>query len=235
MTADILSKTIAPLSSLLGKDQKKNQRNSANPFLTDEPVEHWELKASDALREDILSSYITVSESELARIFRDEKDEDNPFSESAGNHTKTLLQEAATDPLLLSGPREPDEEAANTAPAGAKSLGVFSDSRIYSAMIRHELKRHNVIIDHFHHPASFQPHRFDSFDGIDAWMVFLSDAYEGSFLEQFLERYSDRPTLFLFERSQRHRTSRNIEQFLTDNGLTRKPGDIISLRQKPSK
>lgn len=220
MTADILAKTISPLSSILGKDQKEHQRTTSNPFLTEEQVEEWELGAKDALREDILSSYIPVSDEELARIFNKPDAKDHGLSESVETESMPLMREAVEVPTLESRVQEPNTRIGSDAPATEKSLGIFSDSRIYSAMIKHELKRHDVTIKHFHHPASFRPERFDFFDGIDAWMVFLSDDYDGPFLEEFLERYDDKPTLFLFEGSQRWRTSRNIDQFLVENGLT---------------
>ena len=37
----------------------------------------------------------------------------------------------------------------------AKGVGIFSDSRMYSAMIQSELKGHNVNIRHFNHPKTF--------------------------------------------------------------------------------
>ena len=220
MTADILSKTISPLSGLLGKDQKQHRRNSSQPFISERQVEDWELKASDALREEILSSHIPVSDRELDRIFNKYHGRDDSLSDVVETETLPLAREAAEIPVLQTGPEEQNTEIPSVAPAREKSLGIFSDSRIYSAMIKHELERHDVTIKHFHHPASFRPERFELFDSIDAWMVFLSDAYEGPFLEQFLERYDNKPTLFLFEKSQRLRTSRNIDQFLTENRLT---------------
>lgn len=220
MTADILSKTISPLSSLLGKDQKQQRQSASNPFLTEEQVEEWELGAKDALREEILSSYIPVSDEELARIFNKEHGKEDSLSQSVETETVPLVREAAEIPTLEARVQEPNTDAGSDAAATEKTLGIFSDSRIYSAMIKHELKRHDVTIKHFHHPASFRPERFDFFDGIDAWMVFLSDDYDGPFLEEFLDRYDDKPTLFLFEGSQRWRTSRNIDQFLVENGLT---------------
>ena len=220
MTADILTKTISPLSGLLGKDQKQNRQNASNPFLTEEQVEEWELGAKDALREDILSSYIPVSDQELARIFNKYDGREDSLSQSVETETMPLLREAEEVPTLQARVQEPDTEVGSDAPAKEKTLGIFSDSRIYSAMIKHELKRHDVTIKHFHHPASFKPERFGLFDSIDAWMVFLSDDYEGDFLDGFLERYEDKPTLFLVEKSQRRRTSRNIDQFLAENGLT---------------
>jgi|GEM_PF-588555 hypothetical protein len=220
MTADILAKTISPLSGFLGKAQQRHRRSSSAPFLAKEQGEDWELGAKDALREDILSSYIPVSELELARIFNKHDVKDDGLCESVETETMPLVREAAQIPTPEAGAQEPDTRVASAAPAAGKSLGIFSDSRIYSAMIRHELKCHDVTIKHFHHPASFRPERFDLFDSIDAWMVFLSDDYDGPFLEEFLDRYEDRPTLFLFEKSQRRRTSRNIDQFLAENELT---------------
>lgn len=224
MTADILTKTISPLSSLLGKDQRKQRQSQPNPFLTEEQVEEWELGAKDALREDILSSYIPVSDQELERIFNKYDGREDSLSQSVETETMPLLREAVEVPVVYNVARKPESTAVSAAPAAEKSLGIFSDSRIYSAMIKHELKRHDVSIKHFHHPASFNAERFGLFDSIDAWMVFLSDDYDGPFLEEFLERYDDKPTLFLFEKSQRWRTARNIDQFLAENELT-KVGD----------
>ena len=225
MTADILSKTISPLSGLLGKDQKPNRQDNTAPFVTEKQVDEWELGAKDALREDILSSYIPVSDGELARIFNKDSGRQDDLSESVETETMPLLREATEIPTLETPVREPETPAETELPTAEKTLGVFSDSRIYSAMIRQELKRHDVTIKHFNHPASLRPERFDFFDSIDAWMVFLSDEYNGDFLDTFLERYGDKPTLFLVEKSQRYRTSRNIDQFLTGNGLSQGPTD----------
>jgi len=127
-----------------------------------------------------------VSELELARIFNKHDVKDDGLCESVETETMPLVREAAQIPTPEAGAQEPDTRVASAAPAAGKSLGIFSDSRIYSAMIRHELKCHDVTIKHFHHPASFRPERFDLFDSIDAWMVFLSDDYDGPFLRSSL-------------------------------------------------
>jgi len=225
MTADILTRTIPTLSDLLGKGQKRPQRSRPRPTLPEDRFEDWGLKASDALREEILSSSIPVSDIELSRIFSDYERKDNSLFESVETETIPLLREAVEAPIVQPELRESDKTIVSAGVTGAtlvqeKSLGIFSDSRIYSSMLKHELKHYNVAIEHFHHPDSFQPEQFDLFDSIDAWMIFLSDTHESDFLERFLDRYDDKPTLFLSEKIQRLRTSRNIDRFLTENGLT---------------
>jgi len=92
------------------------------------------------------------------------------------------------------------------------SLGVFFDHQIYSKIIRTAVEDIDVKIKHFNHPGSFTPELFPLFDNISSWIIFLSD--ESDFLDQFLDRYIDKSTLFLFEHTSEQETQQKIKQFL---------------------
>jgi len=92
------------------------------------------------------------------------------------------------------------------------SLGVFFDHQIYSKIIRTAVENMDVKIKHFNHPGSFTPELFPLFDNITSWIIFLSD--ESDFLDQFLDRYINKSTLFLFEHTSEQETQQKIKQFL---------------------
>jgi len=96
-----------------------------------------------------------------------------------------------------------------------KSLGVFSDTKIYSAFIKAELEKHNVDIRYFNHPRTFLPQSYALFDSVSAWIVFLSDDCDGRFLDSFINRYFDKPTLFLCPKTKRSKTTQKINEFIT--------------------
>lgn len=98
----------------------------------------------------------------------------------------------------------------------APRLGVFSDSKVYSAFIKSELAKFEVDILHFNHPVSFTPEKYVHFDSIDAWIVFLSDDSTEDFLDQFIDRYIDKPTLFLVPKSGRKTSALSIKEFVSD-------------------
>ena len=99
------------------------------------------------------------------------------------------------------------------------SLGVFSDTKMYSVMIKSELKDYGVDIKHFNHPNTFVPSNYSLFDDISAWIVFVSEEGSDEFMEQFIDRYIDKPTLFLFAKTNRFKTAQKICQFIEGNGL----------------
>ena len=99
------------------------------------------------------------------------------------------------------------------------SLGVFSDTKMYSALISSELKQHNINLKYFHHPQNFVANQYSFFDKISAWIVFLSEDADERFLESFIDRYIDKPCLFLFEKGNRNKTGAKVSRFLEDNGL----------------
>ena len=98
-------------------------------------------------------------------------------------------------------------------------LGVFSDSKIYSALIHSVLSDYHLNIQHFNHPNTFKPENFKVFDSISAWIVFLSDESESDFLDLFLDRYVDKPTLFLFSKLNKDASIKTINQFIQQHRL----------------
>ena len=101
----------------------------------------------------------------------------------------------------------------------SKSLGIFSDTIIYSAMIKSELKQYDVTIKHFNHPNTFTSEKYSTFDDISAWIIFLSDDKTDGFLDKFIDRYVDKPTLFLFAKANRFETAQKINQFVAENNF----------------
>ena len=99
------------------------------------------------------------------------------------------------------------------------SLGVFSDSKIYSALIQSVLVNFELNIQHFNHPSTFKPEKYDFFDGVSAWIIFLSDEEDNTFLDSFLDRYVDKPTLFLFSKLNKDAFVKRISQFVQQNDL----------------
>ena len=96
------------------------------------------------------------------------------------------------------------------------SLGVFSDNKAYSAFVKTELSKLDVDLRHFNHPNSLKPANYCHLDKIDAWIVFLSDESEELFLDEFLDRYIDKPTLFLVPKTKRKASSMRISQFVDE-------------------
>jgi len=95
-----------------------------------------------------------------------------------------------------------------------KSIGIFSDTRMYSALIKSELKEFDIGIKHFNHPKTFKPSNFDLFDGISSWILCLSEDANSDFLDEFMERYVDKPILFIFQKTNRVKTGKKISEFV---------------------
>ena len=102
-----------------------------------------------------------------------------------------------------------------------KSLGIFSDSKIYSALIQTVLNNFDVNIKHFNHPSTFRPEKYDFFDDVSSWIIFLSEDEDNQFLDNFLDRYVDKPTLFLFSKLNKDAFVKRISQFIQQNDLHR--------------
>jgi hypothetical protein len=81
-------------------------------------------------------------------------------------------------------------------------------------MIKQELSSYHLDVRHFNHPNTFEVSRYDFFDRISAWIVFLSDDCDETFIERFLERYSEKPTLFLCPKTSRRTTTERVEAFI---------------------
>ena len=94
------------------------------------------------------------------------------------------------------------------------SLGIFCDSKMYSALIKNELLEYRLDVRHFNHPRTFVKSRYAYFDRISAWLLFLSDECDEAFIDSFLDRYSDKPTLFLCPKMSRKGTTERIREFI---------------------
>ncbi len=101
-----------------------------------------------------------------------------------------------------------------------KSLGIFSDVKIHSEMIKSELKQHDISVKYFIHPKTFTADNYSVFDDISAWIIYLSDEVDEVFLDKIIDRYIDKPTLFLCAKTNRIKTTQKINQFVLDNHLT---------------
>mgnify|MGYP000603717440 CR=1 FL=1 len=112
-----------------------------------------------------------------------------------------------------------DKENFSKLNRSTKTLGIFSDTRMYSALIKSELERYSLNIKHFNHPKTFVASKYPYFDGVSAWIVFLSDDCDNEFLDKFIDRYVDKPTLFLCPKTNRLKTSQKIYQFVCKSGL----------------
>tara|TARA_R110001592_G_scaffold291131_2_gene560469 strand:+ start:80294 stop:80959 length:666 start_codon:yes stop_codon:yes gene_type:complete len=100
-----------------------------------------------------------------------------------------------------------------------KKIGVFSDSKIYSALIHSLLEPYSLNVGHFNHPNTFVDEKFNEFDEISAWIIFLSDEDESDFLDNFLNRYEHKPALFLFPKMQRSNCNSRIKSFVLEHGF----------------
>jgi len=106
-------------------------------------------------------------------------------------------------------------------------IGIFSDTLLYSDFIRSSLQILEIDIKHFGHPNTFQPKAYPLYDNISAWIIFLSDGSDYHFLDRFLERYVDKPTLFLCAQTNRVKTSGKINQFVAETGLFSRPSGFM--------
>jgi len=103
----------------------------------------------------------------------------------------------------------------------AMSVGIFSDSAAVSELIESEVRNYDIKVEHVSHPSNFTPQHFPDFDKVSVWIICLSEEDDCNFLDQFIERYIDKSSLFLLEDMNRLKTTRKIEQFVVDSGLIR--------------
>ena len=81
------------------------------------------------------------------------------------------------------------------------------------------LSKHELDIKHFNHPSSFKKDKYPFFDTISSWIIFISDEQDSDFLDDFLDRYVDKPTLFLYSKVNKGACMSSIEQFRKQNNL----------------
>lgn len=131
--------------------------------------------------------------------------------------------------LMQESKRQQSKLSENRAQSlNANSLGIFSDSRMYSAMIKQELRCYQLDIQHFNHPNTFLPTNYHFFDQVSAWIVFLSDDCDEAFLDQFIDRYYEKPTLFLCPKMTRKNATERLKLFISDYELEKKVAQATS-------
>ncbi len=137
------------------------------------------------------------------------------------NHLDVSFIHVEEEPAIVK-PAEKESWAAFDKQNFNASIGIFSDSKSYSALIRNELLQHHLNVKHFNHPRTFVPSKYDFFDKISAWMLFISDEdMNDAFIESFIDRYSDKPTLFLCPKMSRTQASEKINAFISSNALSK--------------
>jgi len=104
-----------------------------------------------------------------------------------------------------------------------QGIGIFSDTKQYSDFIKSSLQVLEINIKHFGHPDTYQANNYAIYDDIQAWIIFLSDGGDYLFLDQFLDRYVEKPTLFLCAQSTRVKTAEKINQFVKETALFEQP------------
>jgi len=110
-------------------------------------------------------------------------------------------------------------------------IGIFSETKLYYDFIRSSLQILEVNIKHFDHPRTFLPINYSFYDDIPAWVIFLSDGSDYQFLDQFLDRYVEKPTLFLSTQISRVKTVDKINQFIAETELFNSP-DITGQKRR---
>jgi len=111
-------------------------------------------------------------------------------------------------------------------PTSKKRIGIFCDSLLYADFIRSSLQVLEIDIQYFGHPNTFQVNKYTLYDNISAWVIFLSDGSDYLFLDNFLDRYVNKPTLFLNAQTNRVKTSEKINQFVTATELFKPTGEV---------
>jgi len=146
----------------------------------------------------------------------DYADDDTPILVTPSHELNKTIQQQAMGKNVSPSKMKPD---ANSNKHLLNSLGIFSDTRMYSALIKSELKKFDLNISHFNHPKTFTQSKYPFFDNVSAWIIFLSDDCDNDFLDHFIDRYVDKPTLFLCPQTSRVKTSQKIKQFVLDSDL----------------
>ena len=113
-------------------------------------------------------------------------------------------------------------------PTSKKRVGIFCDSLLYADFIRSSLQILEIDIQYFGHPNTFQASNYTLYDDISAWVIFLSDGSDYLFLDNFLDRYVNKPTLFLNAQTNRVKTSEKINQFVIEVGIFKLSGGVCA-------
>jgi len=189
----------------LGDKQQKNSIYDIENSLMVES-DFWEVNSEDALRVDILTSKSSAGRKK-EKVF--------PF----GQFIQPELWKNDPLPMTVGETNYLKEVAARPNTIKIKSLGFVSDSLTNSKLIVNHVKRTDIQVRHFSHTSVFTSDQYSKLDEISAWIVYTSDHSDGFFLDQFLDRYIDKASLFLFENMESDYANKKISCFLSEHGL----------------
>lgn len=200
--------------NLLKKIYKKHDIR----FLDAESYKFQQAMKSSRLPKNFNDEAIQVEKVKISPSFNELKRSDpNSFLELIRKATSNSFQEQQGE-QLVSCPTTGSKQHLN-------SLGVFSDSKIYSVLVHFILSKYELDIKHFNHPATFKKDKYPFFDTINSWIIFISDEQDSDFLDSFLDRYVDKPTLFLFSKVNKAACVSSIEKFIKQNNLEALEGE----------
>jgi len=189
----------------LGDKQQKNSIYDIENSLMVES-DFWEVNSEDALRVDILTSKSSAGR---------KKEKVLPF----GQFIQPELWKNDPLPMTVGETNYLKEVAARPNTIKIKSLGFVSDSLTNSKLIVNHVKRTDIQVRHFSHTSVFTSDQYSKLDEISAWIIYTSDHSDGFFLDQFLDRYIDKASLFLFENMESDYANKKISCFLSEHGL----------------
>jgi len=117
----------------------------------------------------------------------------------------TLEEEFAANPNYLHVP---------TLVKFQPSIGVLSDSEDSAGSISNQLASAHIAMQYFKFPQAMKSAQSEVFDRIPAWIICLSEDNHDLFLDEFLDRYIDIPTLFIFDNATSYGTQAKLRSFL---------------------
>jgi hypothetical protein len=198
---------------MLKKFFTKNKKRCDIRFLDAESFKNQHALGRDVLRQQSDDSFIKVEKNNIHSAFLDLEAFDSV------SFLEVIRQATIYSEVSDNDQGDVVSSNGNLTKTHLNSLGVFSDSKIYSTLIQSVLSSHDLNIEHFNHPNTFKQDKYDFFDEISSWIIFLSDDQDSDFLERFVDRYVDKPTLFLFSKLNKDAFVKRITQFIQQNNL----------------
>lgn len=191
---------------------RKNHKNHDIRFLDAESYKFQQLINSSRLSKNVDDEPIQVEKDKVSSSFNErERSDSSSFLELIRQATSNTFDGQQDDQL--------HRGSVTDCKRHLNSLGVFSDSKMYSVLVHFILSKYELDIKHFNHPATFKKDKYPFFDTISSWIIFISDEQDSGFLDNFLDRYVDKPTLFLFSKVNKEACMSSIEKFIKQNNL----------------
>ena len=129
------------------------------------------------------------------------------------NELPTLEEEFESNPNYLHVP---------TLIKSQPNIGVLSDSEDSACSVGNQLTAAHISMQYFKFPEAMESAPNEVFDRIPAWIICLSEENHDVFLDEFLDRYIDIPTLFIFDNATSFGTQAKLRSFLEGCSLQQK-------------